>query len=469
LQNSPRILLVNPWIVDFAAYDFWIKPLGLLYIGSILRENGYEVDLVDCLNRSAVQCRNNKDKVRRDGTGRFYKEIISKPEVLKDVPRHYGRYGLPIRIIKDQLNKTLLPDLIFVTSGMTYWYQGVVDMISLLRDVYGNIPIVLGGIYATLMTEHAERVSGADVVVRGEGEIAALRIADEITGHRSNIDKYSDLNDFPPPLYDLYHEMESAAILTSRGCPNRCPFCASRILCGRYRQTAPERVADQIEYLSCKRGVKNIAFYDDALLYRKEEHFIPILKEVMRRNIFTGFHTPNGISPREIDFETAILMKKSGFKTIRLSFESANRIRQKRIGSKVTNEEMVDAVNFLLMAGFERREIGAYILMGLPDQEVQEVVESMEFIFRLGIRVSLASYSPIPGTDYWDESVSLSPFDIDCDPVLTNNSIFPMRSEKFPYETFVKLGTIAAVENRLVEEGKYPLNDSRLRESLYKI
>jgi len=47
---SKKILLINPWIYDFAAYDFWIKPLGLLYLGAILRQNRHEIHFIDCLD-----------------------------------------------------------------------------------------------------------------------------------------------------------------------------------------------------------------------------------------------------------------------------------------------------------------------------------------------------------------------------------------------------------------------------------
>ena len=49
--DAPHILLVNPWIHDFAAYDVWAKPLGLLGLGAILRRHGCRVSYVDCLNR----------------------------------------------------------------------------------------------------------------------------------------------------------------------------------------------------------------------------------------------------------------------------------------------------------------------------------------------------------------------------------------------------------------------------------
>jgi len=49
-MKKPRILLINPWIYDFAAHDYWSKPLGLLYVAGILTESGYEVSCIDCLS-----------------------------------------------------------------------------------------------------------------------------------------------------------------------------------------------------------------------------------------------------------------------------------------------------------------------------------------------------------------------------------------------------------------------------------
>ena len=51
MKRNLNLLLINPWIYDFTAYDFWSKPLGLLYIGSILREQGYGVSYIDCMDR----------------------------------------------------------------------------------------------------------------------------------------------------------------------------------------------------------------------------------------------------------------------------------------------------------------------------------------------------------------------------------------------------------------------------------
>ena len=71
-MKTLRALLINPYIYDFAAYNFWSSPLGLLYVGSILRENGFEIKLIDCME---VQ----EKKRKEDGRAPFIKEKVAKP------------------------------------------------------------------------------------------------------------------------------------------------------------------------------------------------------------------------------------------------------------------------------------------------------------------------------------------------------------------------------------------------------
>ena len=111
-HKAPHILLINPWIMDFAAYNFWIKPLGLLYIGSLLRRYGFKVTLIDCLDFSI--------KTKRYGDGKFFKTNIGKPLPLKSIPRNYSQYGIPEEILLKRFSFIEEPNLICVSSGMTY-------------------------------------------------------------------------------------------------------------------------------------------------------------------------------------------------------------------------------------------------------------------------------------------------------------------------------------------------------------
>ena len=118
---SVRILLVNPWIHDFAAYDVWAKPLGLLTLGAILRDHGYRVNYVDCLDRFHPRTRPG-DPLARCGRGPFLKETLPPPEPLAHIGRNWSRYGIPPEWLREDLARLPEPDLILVTSLMTYWY-----------------------------------------------------------------------------------------------------------------------------------------------------------------------------------------------------------------------------------------------------------------------------------------------------------------------------------------------------------
>ncbi len=466
-----HVLLVNPWIVDFAAYDFWIKPLGLLIIANILRDNNYHVTFLDCLDRyhTSIQDFYKTDKIqpKKDGTGHFYKKHIKKPDILKWVPRYYSRYGLPFSKVRNYLKNQISPDVILVTSSMTYWYPGVVQMIKLLKDVYPGAPIVLGGIYATLCNDHAKRVTGADYILTGESEVASLKIVDKLTGNNSSYEEYRTLDDYPVPAYDLYVSLDSAAILSSRGCSYSCPVCASKILSGKYRRKSIPGIMREITDLHKNFGVHEFAFYDDALLYKKHEHILPLLQEITDNELSVHFHTPNGIQPREVDDTVARLMKTCGFRKINLSYETVNKLRQREFCSKVTDDDLRFAVTNLVNNGFEYKDLSAYVLMGLPDQEIQEVVDSILFVYSLGIKVSLASFSPIPGTVYWEECVKAGKLSANTDPLLTNNSIFPLYKNK--YDTFISLRTLINTGNQLISEGKGPLNQSSFLSQLHNI
>ena len=67
MRHTPHILLINPWVTDFAAYNFWIKPLGLLHIASRLRENGFQVTFIDCLDFHS--------KKKKYGDGNFFQDM----------------------------------------------------------------------------------------------------------------------------------------------------------------------------------------------------------------------------------------------------------------------------------------------------------------------------------------------------------------------------------------------------------
>ena len=426
--DPPHILCINPWIHDFAAFDFWAKPLGLLSLAAILRENGIKISYIDCLDRLH---RNEPEspKVLWDGRGPFRKTQIPLPEGLVHIGRKFSRYGILPDWFEADLCRIEKPDLIFVTSLMTYWASGVKETIETVKGIFPDVPVILGGIYASLCHDHAVRTSGADRVIKGPGELWLTGILNEFTGFDLKDERLlkspTDLDDLPFPALDLQHKMTYAPILTSRGCPFSCEYCASSYLEPVLRQRSPENVYKEITYWHETYHIRNFAFYDDALLINAEDHAFPLFERIIAQGLDLYFHTPNALHIRSITKKAAKLMFRAGFKTIRLGLETTEFTAQRSYDTKVAENEFLMAVEHLKAAGFDKKQIGAYLLCGLPGQNMDKLESSIRFVKKTGVLPVLAYYTPIPHTPLWEESVARSKFDLREHPVFTNNTLFP--------------------------------------------
>ena len=440
-----NILLINPWIHDFTAFNLWAKPLGLLYIASTLNYFGYKVDFVDSLNYDGEYI----NEKRRNGTGPLFFQEIEKPNIFNKVPRRFKRYGMPINIFRHKLRQFAEPLLICVTSHMTYWYPGVFETIEIVKDVFKSAPVVLGGIYATICYEHAKEKSKADYIVTGEGELQVLKLADSLSGQKRNyhfVEMVIEKEIFP--AYELYSKLDSVSIITSRGCPFRCTYCASSILNKRFLLRDTDIVVKEIENIVKKLKVKDIAFYDDALFVNSEKHIIPILKALITKKLPIRFHTPNGIHPRYITNDIVNLLWLAGFRTLRLSFEGLSSRVKVASNNKVSVSDIETVMDFLRKnsAPINKPEltrdlqwdIGVYILLGLPGQSCEEVLDSMEFINKIGAKIKIAEYSPVPGTEEFQKALQLSQ-DLSEEPLMHNKSYFTTIGMNIDYKTFQEL------------------------------
>jgi len=440
---SKNILLINPWIYDFAAYDFWMKPLGLLTLGSLLRANRHRVSYIDCLNPYSEPMLNKtgrSPKRHAYGHGRFYRQVIEKPSCLKAFPRSYCRYGMDPDVFRAELGRFSDTDIVLVTSMMTYWYPGVFDAIQIVRETLPGVPVVLGGKYASLCHEHALAESGADYVISGRGEKQILELLRGIFNEEILFSpEENDLDALPYPAFDLADRIDQVPLITSLGCPYRCSYCSSPLFYKQHLRRDPGKIADEIEYWHKNFGVADFSFYDDALLVNPESSIVPLLHDIKRRGIDCRFHCPNGLHVREIDAPLSRLLFASGFKTIRFGFETASFEAQEKTGGKVRNDELRRAVAHLKEAGYKTRDIGVYLLCGLPDQKAREVSGSIDFVLRCGARPVLAEYSPIPGTKMWPEAVAASVFDIQREPLYHNNTLLCCRNNDFSYEAYRRM------------------------------
>ena len=499
MLDKPRVLLVNPWIYDFAAHNFWCEPLGLVSIGTVLRQKGCRISMLDCLY-------DPPDRPRANGTGRYQKVRIPKPALLHGVPRYYGRYGISDSVFEERMSDIAEPDAILVTSSMTYWYPGVFRAIRCLRVKWPTVPVVLGGTYATLCTEHARRYSGANIVVSGEAEGIIFEVLEQIlTGGyslptpdfrrklkplstakapakepstpgsvrcpwktqeypgsefaavRTGLEDLPDLSDLPLPAHELRWKglkpSPYIGIETSRGCPFRCTYCASHILHPRFCRRPAPSIVEEIEHYRRVWGIRHMAFFDDALLFEPETLFLPLMDEILKRGLDCSFHTPNGIHAREISLELARKMFRAGFRTLRLGLETSDQKRQLDTGGKISNERFARSVENLKQAGFTAKHLAAYILAGLPGQTVEEIEETFRFVQRQGVQVRLAEFSPIPYTEEAEKvGQGQGPVDIQ-DPLLHNNSICPVASFPNPLKEIERIKQKAREGNRQLLKG----------------
>jgi radical SAM superfamily enzyme YgiQ (UPF0313 family) len=273
-------------------------------------------------------------------------------------------------------------------------------------------------------------------VVSGPGEHCILDLIEEQTGF-SGMPRFDAavLDTYPYPAYDLMHRVDYVPLLTSRGCPFRCDYCASVYLQPERMLRSPQSVVDEILFWHERESIVDFAFYDDALLVDAERHFLPMLEKIIAGGVNVRFHTPNAVHVREISREAAELMYKAGFETIRLGLETADFEQQRTLDAKVTADEFSKGIRWLKNAGFRREQIGAYLLVGLPYQSPAAVVESIRIVKNSGITPVLAHYSPIPHTALWKDAVKASRYDLAADPIYTNNAVWPCSQEAFSWKT----------------------------------
>ena len=137
--------------------------------------------------------------------------------MFEDVSRNFSRYGIKTEWFREDLRAIQKPDLVLITSLMTYWYPGIQEVIRIIKENFSDTPVVLGGIYATLCQNHGTASSGADRVVTGSGEAKILSLVGTYTGFSTN-PKFDpdDLNTYPYPALDLQNKISYIPLLTSK-------------------------------------------------------------------------------------------------------------------------------------------------------------------------------------------------------------------------------------------------------------
>ncbi len=429
-SKALKILGVNPWIYDFAAFNVWSRPAGLLCCLDMLHRAGADTALVDFMAREMFP--GSWPEPQRTGRGRYPKLPLPKPWALQNVPRQFSRYGASRQDVVDAMaDLEPGPDLILITSLMTYWYPGVMAAIRLIKELFPFTPVCLGGIYATLCPDHAMG-TGADFVFSGP-----LERSDNwnrlwsISGRKTpqlpvDAGMRADVSFYPAPDFSI--------LMTTRGCPFNCPYCAASVIYPGFSRSTPETLIRHLnqEY---QRGVRDFAFYDDALLVHAPGILHPVLSYVIDNKLEIGLHAPNALHIRYLTPRTCRMLRQAGLGTVKLGLETANFSR--RQDTKLQLREFEQGIANLEQAGFVKDDIVVYILGGLPGQSDKDLEATIISCHALGLKPEINFYSPVPGTPFFDKACAYSRFSLS-DPLVHNNSIWPCSKHGFSWEEHKK-------------------------------
>ena len=446
--DAATALLIYPPVYDFALYDLFLKPYGLLRLGSMLSAAGWRTDILNALDYTEPETAALLGRARRknDGTGKMFRTAVPLPGILGGIRRRFARYGILPEVFKAKI-KARRPDAVFISSGMTYWYKGLVEAVETVRGIWPDVPVIIGGVYATLMGEHCRKVCRPDFIMQGDAD--------------STLDSWLRSRGLPGIEYktglqpaDSECWNDAAVIRLNEGCPLNCDYCASKKINSRFHAGKPDEVFNWLVRIHETRGTSNFAFYDDAVLFKSDSVFKPFLREVIEYQRITGrrlnFYTPNAMHISYLDEDSAGLMKKAGFREVRLGFESESADFHEEHDGKYSESGFRRSVELLKNAGFMRNEIIVYILAGIPDQRAEEVEAAIRFAAGLGLSLSVSEFSTVPGSGLWDKCVQSCRYPIADEPLYHNNSFFPMEWDAFTRDDMQRLKTLSKTITKTV-------------------
>jgi len=303
---------------------------------------------------------------------------------------------------------------------------GYVDKWSTWVKEEFAIPIICGGIHATLFPEEVIGFDGIDIVCRGEGEYPMLELADDVTRtdiknlwfkREGNIIKNplrlltSPLDDLPYPDYDLFNPETVVrdrngdfAILASRGCPFNCTYCcnhALRRLCegmGKYfRLRSVDNVLMELELLIDKYPIRHLTFADD--VFGLSRNWSLEFCEKYPRKFNLEFEC--NVRADMLDEDLLESLKRANCTRISMGVEAGNEwLRKEVLHRKMSNERIIKAFDSAHEFGFETL---AYNMIGLPYETPEMIRETINLNKRLApSRVAMFFFFPYPGTELYE-------------------------------------------------------------------
>ncbi len=354
--------------------------LGVAYLAAVLEKQAIPVKLLDAWGRA-----------------------LSFAEIEKEIQR-------------------FRPDIIGITCTATAFGVSV-ELAKKIKFCSPDIPIIFGGPYVSSISQETLRqIPWIDIVVVGEGEYTLLEIAQgrplrEIKGivYRDNstivtneprppvadLDAlpfparhFYNIKDYVRPFYE-FHGKPFAPIITSRGCPFKCRFCASHIVGGRQvRLRSISSIVEEIDMLLEKYKVKFIVIADDAPVFTMDQKRLSeFCQAIAGKKFFWGAKA----RADSINKDNLAMLRDAGCRLLEIGCESGNPDILQEWEKGVSPEQIKEA--FRLINQFGINSVAMFML-GAPEETEESIRRTMRFARQLGATYVIARILyPYPGTD----------------------------------------------------------------------
>lgn len=304
------------------------------------------------------------------------------------------------------------PDLVGLTMLMDEYGASAHTAARLLKAWSPEVPVVLGGVYATVNAREVCADPHFDYVVIGEGECVFPALLRHLNGRGpfppagvayrrdgapvvpARAPFIGDLDTLPLPAYDKIDFMSYAMrggrvsvdgprrfpyarVFTSRGCPVGCAFCQAAAVAGEaFRPRSAANVLDELEWLKSRYGVRFVIFDDDNLLLNRARA-VEIFRGMIARGLDLQWNTI-GVAVFRLDDELIDLMKASGCAYMDLAVESGvERVLRDIIRKPVDLARVPGLVARARAAGID---VAAHIIVGFPGETWAEIRESIRYL-----------------------------------------------------------------------------------------
>ena len=349
-----KILLIYPYCLDdrLQAEDVRVVPIGLYYIGALLKENHYDVEILN------------------------WHDINKTPHKIEET-------------LKEKI-----PDVIgFSIVHANRW--GGIDIAKIAKQILPEVKIVFGGIGTTFLWKHfLKHFEEIDFAVLGEGEYSFLNLiqciekgdyegAEKVKGisyrkdgqviKTNNAEAVHDLDQLPMP--SKYFEFQHLS--SSRGCSSDCTFCGSPQFWGRrVRFHSPDYFVEQIENLYSK-GI-NFFYVSDDTFAMRADRVIQICKKIIERNLKISWFAISRVN--HVDEEMLYWMRKAGCIQISYGVESGSRKVRAALNKNIRTDDIKRAFTMTISHGILAR---AYFIYGSPGESEKTIQETIELIHEI--------------------------------------------------------------------------------------